>query len=168
MQSIYIHFNATNFIKLIFCLTRGLANGCRCWQCSQLSDFSDPSINCFVCFFFFFKWIATIDQSLGFAQTRPSDETLNRGSDSLWSLTIPGCPLKKSRGVTPASWPYFPVGRWPSWPSNHPHTLIGFITVSSPPVAGVWWAFWHNMAAVVSSKWILHIGGGWGDIPLTM
>ncbi len=35
---------------------------------------------------------------------RPSDETLNRGPDSLWSLKIPGCPSKKSRGVTPASW----------------------------------------------------------------
>ncbi len=36
---------------------------------------------------------------------RPSDETLNRGPDSLWSLKIPGCPSKKSRGVTLASWP---------------------------------------------------------------
>ncbi len=35
----------------------------------------------------------------------PSDETLNRGPDSLWSLKIPGCPSKISRGVTPASWP---------------------------------------------------------------
>ncbi len=25
---------------------------------------------------------------------RPSDETLNQGPDSLWSLKIPGCPLK--------------------------------------------------------------------------
>ncbi len=31
---------------------------------------------------------------------RPSDETLNRGPDSLWSLKIPGCPSKKSRSVT--------------------------------------------------------------------
>ncbi len=61
----------------------------------------------------------------------PSDETLNRGPDSLWSLKIPGCPSKKIRGVTPASWP---TGLWPSWPPNHPHTLISFITVSSPPV----------------------------------
>ncbi len=30
---------------------------------------------------------------------------LNRGPDSLWSLKIPGCPSKESRGVTPASWP---------------------------------------------------------------
>ncbi len=61
---------------------------------------------------------------------RPSDETLNRGSDSLWPLKIPGCPSKKSRGVTPASWPNFPIGLWPSWPPNHPHTLIGFVTLS--------------------------------------
>ncbi len=53
---------------------------------------------------------------------------LNRGPDSLWSLKIPGCPSKKSRGITQASWPNFPIGLWPSWPSNHPHTLIGFIT----------------------------------------
>ncbi len=29
--------------------------------------------------------------------SRPSDETLNRGPDSLWSLKIPGCLSKKSR-----------------------------------------------------------------------
>ncbi len=40
---------------------------------------------------------------------RPSDEKLNRGPDSLWSLKIPECPLKKSRGVTPASWPNLPT-----------------------------------------------------------
>ncbi len=34
---------------------------------------------------------------------RLSDETLNQGPDSLWSFKIPGCPSKKSRGVTPAS-----------------------------------------------------------------
>ncbi len=70
---------------------------------------------------------------------RLSDETLNRGPDSLWSLKIPGCSSKKnvnvSRGVTPASWPNSPIGLWPSWPLNHPHTLIGFISVSSPPVS---------------------------------
>ncbi len=87
-----------------------------------------------------------------YTKHRPSDETLNQDPDSLWSLKIPGCPSKKSRGV------------WPSWPPNHPHTLIGFITLS--PLhqwAGVWWAFWRTMAAVASSRWMLHIGGGWGD-----
>ncbi len=39
-------------------------------------------------------------------------------------------PLKKSRGVTPASWPNFPIGLWPLWLPNHPHSLIGFITLS--------------------------------------
>ncbi len=48
-----------------------------------------------------------------------SDETLNRGPDSLWSLKIPGCPSKKS--VTPASWTNLPIGFWLSWPPNHPH-----------------------------------------------
>ncbi len=61
---------------------------------------------------------------------RPSDETLNRGPDSLWSLKIPGCPSKKSRGVTPAFWPNFPIGLWPSWPPNNSHKLIGFIILS--------------------------------------
>ncbi len=61
---------------------------------------------------------------------RLSDETLNRGPYSLWSLKIPGCPLKKSRGVTPASGPNLPIGLRPPWPTNHPHTLIGFITLS--------------------------------------
>ncbi len=30
------------------------------------------------------------------------------------------------------SWPNSPFGLWPP---NHPHTLIGFITVSSPPIS---------------------------------
>ncbi len=41
-----------------------------------------------------------------------TDDTLNRGPDSLWSLKITGFPSKKSRGVTPASWPNFPIGFW--------------------------------------------------------
>ncbi len=41
---------------------------------------------------------------------RPSDKTLNQGPDFLWSLKIPGCTSKKSRGVTPASWPNPPTG----------------------------------------------------------
>ncbi len=38
---------------------------------------------------------------------------------------------------------------------------------SSPPVAGVWWAHWRRcpVAAVASSKWMLHTGGGWGVTP---
>ncbi len=41
------------------------------------------------------------------------------------------------------------------------------MTLSSPPVAGVWWAHWrrYSVAAVPSSKWMLHTGGGWGDPP---
>ncbi len=39
-----------------------------------------------------------------------SDENLNRGPDSLWSLKITGCPSKKSRGIIPASWPNSPIG----------------------------------------------------------
>ncbi len=74
--------------------------------------------------------------------------------------------LVKSGGVTPVSWPNSPTGLWPSWTPNHPHTLIGFITVSSPPVAGVWGVFWSTMAAVTSSRWMPHTGAGRGDSPL--
>ena len=59
------------------------------------------------------------------SERRLSDETLNRGPDSLWSLKIPGCPSKKSRGLTPASWPNLPTGLCPSWPPNPPHIMIG-------------------------------------------
>ncbi len=48
-------------------------------------------------------WVITpqcSDGKLYCKKHHPSDETLNGGPDSLWSLTIPGCPLKKSRGVT--------------------------------------------------------------------
>ncbi len=40
-------------------------------------------------------------------------------------------------------------------------------SLSSPPVAGVWWVHWRHCpaAAVTSSKWMLHTGGGWGDPP---
>ncbi len=70
--------------------------------------------------------------------------------------------IVKSRGLTPVSWPNF----------NHglliiPIHLIGSISLSSPPVAGVWWAHWRRctVAAVASSKWMLHTGGGWGETP---
>ncbi len=42
----------------------------------------------------------------------------------------PRVSFEKSRGVTSASWPNLPIGLWPSWPPNHPHTLIGFISLS--------------------------------------
>ncbi len=44
---------------------------------------------------------------------------------------------------------------------------IGSISLSSPPAAGVWWAHWRRcpVAAVASSKWMLHTGGGWGETP---
>jgi len=36
----------------------------------------------------------------------------------------------------------------------------------SPLIAGVWWAHWCgcSVAAVTSTKWMLHTGGGWGQI----
>ena len=29
----------------------------------------------------------------------------------------------------------------------------------------VWWAFWHKNGGRASPKWVLHIGGGWGEFP---
>ncbi len=60
------------------------------------------------------------------------------------------------------------TGPCQSWPSNNPHPLDWlYLSLSSPPVAGVWWAHWRRcpVAAVASSKWMLHTGGGWGETP---
>ncbi len=48
-----------------------------------------------------------------------------------------------------------------------PIHLIGSVSLSSPPVADVWWAHWSRcpVAAVASSKWMLHTGGDWGETP---
>ncbi len=48
------------------------------------------------------------------------------------------------------------------------HTLDWlYDSLSSLPVAGVWWAHWCHcpVAAVTSSMWMLHTGGGWGETP---
>ncbi len=42
------------------------------------------------------------------------------------------CHIQCWHPTAPASWPNLPNGLWPSWPPNHPYTLIGFIT---PPVS---------------------------------
>ncbi len=102
--------------------------------------------------------------------------------------------LVKSRGVTPVSCPNSHhclssiMASSIKWMDNpHPldwlydslssppvagvwwaHTLDWLYDyLSSPPVSGVWWAHWHccPVAAVASSKWMLHTGGGWGETP---
>ncbi len=76
--------------------------------------------------------------------------------------------LVKSRGVTPVSWPNSNHGPCQSWPPNNLHPLDWlYDSLSSPPVAGVWWAHWRRcpVAAITSSKWMLHTGGGWGETP---
>ncbi len=40
----------------------------------------------------------------------PSDETLNRGPDSLWSLKIPGCPSRRVEMWPRHPWPDSPTG----------------------------------------------------------
>ncbi len=61
-------------------------------------------------------------------------------------------------------WPLCP-GQIPStgpcqlWPPNNPHPLDWlYDSLSSPPVAGVWWAHWRRfpVAAIALSKWMLH------------
>jgi len=42
---------------------------------------------------------------------------------------------KKSRGVTPASWPNLCHGLCQSWPLNHLHMIDWLYHVSSPPVS---------------------------------
>ncbi len=74
--------------------------------------------------------------------------------------------LVKSRGVTTAT--IATTGPCQSWPPNNPHPLDWlYLSLSSPPVADVWWAHWRRcpVAAVASSKWMLHTGGGWGETP---
>ncbi len=76
--------------------------------------------------------------------------------------------LVKSRGVTLVSGQIPTTGPCQSWPPNNPHPLDWlYLSLSSPPVAGVWWAHWRlcPVAAVASSKWMLHTGGGWGETP---
>ncbi len=88
-------------------------------------------------------WVLTPQYSDGDTilskEYRLSDETLIRGPGSLWSLKNPMALLVKSRGVTPGVLANFP----PLALVNHglpiiPIHLIGSISLSSPPVAGVW------------------------------
>ncbi len=76
---------------------------------------------------------------------------LNRGPDTMWSLKIPWClskrVIKKSRGVTPASWSNFPIGLWPSWPTNNPHicwlaSSLCFLSTSKLVCGGRSGALW--------------------------
>ncbi len=63
------------------------------------------------------------------------DEMFNRDPDSLWSLKIPGCPSKKSRGVTGilTKFPHWPLTIIASYSS--PYTDWLYHSVSSPPVS---------------------------------
>ncbi len=84
--------------------------------------------------------------------------------------------IKKPHGISRKEWHRCPdqissTGPCQSWPPNNPHPLdCLYDSLSSPPVAGVWWAHWRRcpVAAVASSKWMLHIGGGSGETPPPM
>ncbi len=97
-----------------------------------------------------------------------SDEMLNRDPDSLWSLKIPWH-FSQRVGCNPRCPGQIPsTGPCQSWPPNNPQPLDWlYDSLSSPPVAGVWWAHWRRctVAAVASSKWMLLTGGGQGDPP---
>ncbi len=71
---------------------------------------------------------------------------LNQSPDSLWSLKIPGCPLKKCRGVTLASWPNSPIGFWPfiwspliSWCVVSVLVQYGCCCITQVDAAHWWW-----------------------------
>ncbi len=85
---------------------------------------------------------------------RLSDEMLNQGPDSLWSLKIPWH-FSLRVGVYPWCPGQIPTtGPCQSWPPNNPHPLDWlYLSLSSPPVAGVWWAHWRRrpVAAVAST-----------------
>jgi len=70
-------------------------------------------------------------------------------------IKIPGCP--SSRDVTPASWPNLLRGLCPSWPPNHPHTLIGSITVFSPVKQVSWKSYTVYAALPFATKPILAV-----------
>ncbi len=76
--------------------------------------------------------------------------------------------LVKSRGVSRCTGQIPTTGSCQSWPPNNPHPRDWlYDSLSSPSVADVWWAHWRRcpVAAVASSKWMLHTGGGWGETP---
>ncbi len=73
--------------------------------------------------------------------------------------------LIKSRGVTRCPGQIPSTGPCQSWPPNNPHPLYWlYDSLSSPPVAGDRTGA-LSVAAVASSRWMLHTGGGWGEIP---
>ncbi len=61
--------------------------------------------------------------------------------------------------------PNSPIGLWPSWPPNHPHTLIGFISVFSPPVSWCVGGVLVQYGCRRIIRWMLHTVGGWGNPP---
>ncbi len=48
----------------------------------------------------------------------------------------------------------------------HANRKIADLFLHESSSAGVWWAFWRNMAAVASSRWILHTGAPPPPLPL--
>ncbi len=85
----------------------------------------------------------------------------NHSHTELW-LLLPCSPMCPGQIPT--------TGPCQSWPPNNPHPLDWlYDSLSSPPVAGVWWVHWRRcpVAYVASFKWILHTRGGWGETPPT-
>ncbi len=62
--------------------------------------------------------------------------------------------LVKSRGVSPVYPGQIPTtGPCQSWPRNNPHPLDWlYDSLSSPPVAGVWWAHWRRSPVAAVAK----------------
>ncbi len=67
------------------------------------------------------------------------------------------------------AWPWHPGQTSPLAFEHHGLLIIPIHWLTSSLfllfTSKLWWAFWRTMAAVASFRWMLHIGGGWGDTP---
>ncbi len=66
---------------------------------------------------------------------------------------------------------YYLCPLWPKLASDHHGLLIipiHWLASSLCLLSTSKLAFWRTMAAVASSRWMLHIGGGWGYSPPSM
>ena len=106
------------------------------------------------------KCLSAVMGTLWCRRWRLSEETLNRGPDTLWSLKIPLHSLQRVEGSL-VSWLNSQSDSL-NLPPNHPDSIgkndLHFLS-------------WCVMSVLLqngsraSPRWVLHIGGGWGKFP---
>ncbi len=116
----------------------------------------------------------------GFSHTNPAHiwlSWISREPDLSWiwantmllSELISKRPQVFSSGLShPLDWLYDSLSSPPVAGVWWAHTLDWLNdSLSSPPVAGVWWAHWCRcpVVAIALFKWMLHTGCGWGETP---